>query len=234
MKTILFDLDGTLLPLKFEPFFREYLKSISAYCACLTDPRFFVEALLKCTGIMMNNDGSSTNEELFMKYFLPELGLTREEVYPVLERFYSREFCRLKEFVEPSSLPSRIVEHALDTGWQIVLATNPVFPRLAIEERMRWVGIDHFPWRHVTSYETSRACKPNLLYYREIIGKLDLCPEECWMVGNDLNEDMAAGELGMRTYLVKDHLSGQGRGCRRPDREGSLQDLYELIRNSRL
>ena len=53
------------------------------------------------------------------------------------------------------------------------------------------------------------------------------------MVGNDLNEDMAAGELGMKTYLVKDYLSGQGRGCCLPDREGSLQDLYELIRDQK-
>ena len=105
MKTILFDLDGTLLPLKFEPFFREYLKSISAYCSCLTDPRVFVEALLKCAGIMMNNDGSSTNEELFMKYFLPELGLTRKRSTPFWNVSIPGNFAGSKSLLSQAACP---------------------------------------------------------------------------------------------------------------------------------
>ena len=232
MKTLLFDLDGTLLPLKFEQFFQEYLQSISVYCSAVVDPPLFVRELLKCTHIMLKNDGSLTNEEIFMKNFLPALGLQAGDIYPVLESYYTREFGRLRRFALPSTLAPRIVEHVVETGWQIVLATNPLFPRLAIEERMRWAGIDRFPWKYITSYETSRACKPSLLYYREIMDKLDLDPQECWMVGNDLTEDMAAGRLGIKTYLVTDYCCGKGEDCPPPDWQGTLEDFFELIKGS--
>lgn len=234
MKTLLFDLDGTLLPLEFELFFQEYIKSISAYCSGLVEPAFFVKTLLKCTGVMVRNDGTLTNEELFMRNFLPALGLQAKEIYPVLENYYSREFGKLRRFVLPSSLAPRILEHVLAAGWQIVLATNPLFPRMAIEERMRWAGIDGFAWKYVSSYETSRACKPSLRYYREIMEILDLNPRECWMVGNDLTEDMVAGRLGMKTYLVTDYCCRKGEDCPPPDRQGTLADLFGLVKSGRL
>ncbi|MCR4441080.1 MAG: HAD family hydrolase [Peptococcaceae bacterium] len=229
MKAVLFDLDGTLLPVEFNEFFKSYLEAISSYCSCLASPEAFIEELLRCTAIMMRNDGSCTNEELFMKHFLPALKLEKEDVYPVLERFYSTEFKKLKKCVKPSGLPSRVVEAVLAAGREVVLATNPLFPLAAVEERMRWAGIDRFPWRLVTSYETSRACKPNLLYYRDIFERLGLKPEDCWMVGNDREEDLAAGELGVRTFLVTDYLVDKGRSSTQADREGSLQDLLEFI-----
>ena len=40
----------------------------------------------------------------------------------------------------------------------------------------------------ITTYENSRYCKPNPDYYREILDKLGLLPEDCIMVGNGVAE----------------------------------------------
>ena len=58
----------------------------------------------------------------------------------------------------------------------------------------------------VTTYENASACKPSLAYYENILRDFDLKPEECVMVGNDVDEDMVARKLGMRTFLLTDHL----------------------------
>lgn len=231
MKTLLFDLDGTLLPLEFGRFFRAYIKAISGFCAQLIPPDLFQRVLLESTEMMVRNDGAATNQEVFMRSFLRGVGISKDEIYPVFEEFYATEFPKLKEFTAPTAISAQIIEAALAGGWQIILATNPLFPRQAIEERMCWAGIHDYPWRHITSYETCHACKPNLLYYREIIENYGLDPGMSWMVGNDCQEDMVAKELGFNTYLVKDYLIKKNDKYPVPDKEGSLSDLLLFVKN---
>ena len=234
MKTILFDLDGTLLPMKpgnFHIFLEDYVKLISGFCAHLVKPQLFAKTLLDATDIMMRNDGSQTNEEAFMGYFLPMLNVKDDAIYPILESFYLTEFRKLKKYTDPSELSGQIVQEALDRDWQVVLATNPVFPRVAIDERMTWANIRDYPWHYITSYEKSRACKPSLKYYQELVEKLSLDPEECWMIGNDKDEDMVAGRLGFKTFLVTDNSLGEGVNAPQPSEQGSMKELLLYIRN---
>jgi FMN phosphatase YigB (HAD superfamily) len=230
-KTILFDLDGTLLPLEMEEFLEAYIYSISSFCAKLINPELFIPHLLESTEKMVRNDGKMTNEKLFMASFLPPLGLKKDEAYAMFEEYYLTEFSKLKAYTKPSSFVPQVVETALEKGYQIVLATNPLFPRLAIEERMRWASILDFPWLHITSYETSRFCKPNPRYFEDISTLLKLKPEECWMVGNDSQEDMVAGELGFRTYLVTDNLISKGNSYIKPDKTGTLREFLLFMQN---
>jgi len=206
MKTILFDLDGTLLHVNIDDFLKEYLHSISSYCSALAQPKDFVPKLLEATTLMVRNNGKQTNEEVFMQNFLPALGKKYEQVYPLLERFYDEGFPQLERCAKRAENARLVVEEVLARGWQIILATNPLFPHQAIEERMRWAGIESYPWLHVTTYENSRSCKPNPLYYQEIVAKHGLEPKNCWMIGNDTGEDLVASELGLKTYLVTDYL----------------------------
>ena len=43
-------------------------------------------------------------------------------------------------------------------------------------------------------------------YYRDILSELGLSAGECLMVGNDADEDMAAGQTGMQVFLLTDCL----------------------------
>ncbi len=67
-------------------------------------------------------------------------------------------------------------------------------------------------------------------YYQEILDRQGLKAEECLMIGNDKREDLAAGKLGIRTYLVTEcleHAAEPGS----PDYEGkNLEQLYEDLK----
>ena len=84
----------------------------------------------------------------------------------------------------------------------MVLATNPIFPRIATENRIRWAGLGPDDFALITTYENSTYCKPNPAYYREILEKLGRKAEECLMVGNDVVEDGAAQRLGIPVFFL--------------------------------
>ena len=71
-----------------------------------------------------------------------------------------------------------------------ILATNPLFPAVATESRIRWAGLVPEDFLLYTTYENSRHCKPNPDYYWDIMNNLGAKPEECIMVGNDFDEDI--------------------------------------------
>lgn len=91
-------------------------------------------------------------------------------------------------------------------GVRVALATNPIFPRIATEQRIRWAGLAPEDFALYTTYENSTFCKPNPDYYREVVRTLGVQPEECLMVGNDATEDLAAREAGMDVFLLTDCL----------------------------
>jgi FMN phosphatase YigB (HAD superfamily) len=58
------------------------------------------------------------------------------------------------------------------------------------------------PFEPITSYETSRHCKPHPGFFRDLLGRLRLPAQACLMVGNDSSHDLAAGQVGMATCLL--------------------------------
>ena len=74
------------------------------------------------------------------------------------------------------------------------------------ESRIRWAGLEPGDFELYTTYENSRHCKPNPEYYRDILRSLDCRAEDCLMVGNDAEEDLAAAQLGMEVFLLTDCL----------------------------
>ena len=111
-----------------------------------------------------------------------------------------------------------------------MLATNPVFPAVATKSRMGWVGLVPEDFALVTTYENSRYCKPNLDYYREILKTINCQPEECLMVGNDVDEDMVAAELGMQVFLLTDCILNRRNKDISRYPHGSFPELLTFIR----
>lgn len=232
IRTILFDLDGTLVHFEFDDFLKAYMGSISNKVAHLVDARVFVPQLLASTEEMVKSlDPEKTNHEVFVDHFFPRLGRTADELMPVFDEFYDEDFPRLRDAlgVEPHPSARPMLEGLIDRGYEVVIATNPVFPANAIEERMRWGGLDGLPYRHVTSYETSHFCKPNTEYYAEVLDVVGRPPRECLMVGNDTCEDLVAGDLGITTYLVEDYMLDRGPYRGVPDHRGRFEDLARFL-----
>lgn len=207
LKTILFDLDGTLLPLDQDFFIKKYFESLNLYLAKAGLDRESVGgAVIKGTFAMMENDGKCKNEELFWKVYEKTAGRKRASDEPLLEHFYTVEFQELRNFCGRDPEAKRTVDFLREKGFRLVLATNPVFPRYATESRVRWAGLSPDDFEYLTTYENSSYAKPKEGYYEEILHTLDIKPEECLMVGNDVVDDMVAKNVGMNVFLMTDCL----------------------------
>ena len=82
IKHILFDLDGTLLPMVQDEFVKFYMPLLAkSYtdAGVSIDPKKFIGAVWAGYEAMVKNDGSRTNREAFWSYIEPELPLPTEE-----------------------------------------------------------------------------------------------------------------------------------------------------------
>ena len=232
-KAILFDLDGTLLDINMDVFIRQYFSKMVAMAeeAGYSVAERLVEKVWRATEVMISNrDPQLRNEEVFREHFYRDWPIPREEFDPFFEHFYEKGFPELKKHTRPFPGIPEMMQQIFDRGFKVVVATNAVFPLTALQQRLDSAGVGDFNYELITSYEVMHFCKPHLEYYQEIVDKLGVRPEECLMVGNDIGEDLPAGLLGMKTFLVEDLLIDKGQNLT-PDWRGYLPDLYNYINN---
>ena len=207
---VLFDMDGTLLPMDQEKFTKVYFSALAAHFAPLGyEPKALLEGVWQGTKEMVNNDGRRTNEEVFWDTFS---GIFGERVLAdrgEFEKFYAVRFDAFREACGYNPAAGETVRKLRKAGHTVVLATNPVFPMTAQRKRLHWAGTEESDFALITSYENSRACKPNVRYYEEILQKIGASASDCIMVGNDVTEDMAAAKLNMKVFLLTDCLINQ-------------------------
>lgn len=194
MKAVFFDLDGTLLGMDMETFVIKYLTELAKMAAPLGyEPKALNDAMWVCTGAMVKNNGSMVNKERFWTEFSKIFGEKVYEDMPAFDKFYANEFHLVKDVCQCDAEAARAaVAAAREWADVVVLSTNPIFPRTAVESRLSWVGLKAEDFDYITTYENSTLCKPNPAYYHEIMGKLNLKAEDITMVGNDMQEDMQA------------------------------------------
>ena len=229
VRVVLFDLDGTLLPLDVDAFLEKYTRAICAKVAHITEPRAFVKQLLYATEKMLKDKTPElTNQEVFWEHFLSGINAPHNQLIPLMDEFYEKDFPDLGQDIQCDGEASALVARLKSRGIKMVLATNAVFPEAAVIERMRWVSVDPEDFEFITTYENMHFCKPHLEYYQEIIERLGERPENCIMVGNDVEEDMIAGKIGIKTFLYGDFLIH--RGSNLPyDYSGKLSDLEKVL-----
>jgi FMN phosphatase YigB (HAD superfamily) len=230
--TILFDLDGTLLEMRTEPFVAQYLQELGKYVGDRFDTKKLLALIWDATKAMITSDDpGKTNEEVFTEHFLQKSGVSKEEIWPVFEGFYRDVFPSLSHLTFPSPWAKKIVEAAKAQGFQVAVATNPVFPKEAIYSRLAWIELAPDDFDLVTVYEEAHYTKPNPGYFQEICDRLGVEPTSCIMVGNHMQEDMVAGKLGMKTFLVTNYLEDRGEPVYPVDQRGTLEELYQAIVN---
>lgn len=230
--TVLFDLDGTLLPMDQDVFTKQYFQYLIAKVAPLGyTPEKLIDTIWKGTAAMVRNDGGCTNEEAFWNYFVQVYGEESRAQIPVFEDFYRVEFQQAKNSCGFHPAAAQVIAACKQRGLHLVLATNPIFPAIATESRIRWAGLEPEDFELYTTYENSCHCKPNPEYYRDILAQTGYRAEECLMVGNDVTEDMVAEALGMKVFLLKDCMINKGNADISRYPQGSFAELLQYIEN---
>ena len=231
IKTIFFDLDGTLLPMDQDCFIQAYMSGLAGKMAQHGyDPKHLVQSVWKGTAAMTVNDGLRGNEEVFWDTFCQAYGKDARCDEPIFLSFYQNEFQQVRHACGYAPQAAQLIRELNDMEFTLVLATNPLFPAIATHSRVHWAGLSPEDFSLITTYENSRFCKPNPDYYREILGKLGLSPEECLMVGNDVSEDMVAQQLGMQVFLLTDCLINKNNADISQFPHGSFPELMNFIR----
>ncbi|MBR3850136.1 MAG: HAD family hydrolase [Oscillospiraceae bacterium] len=229
IKAVLFDLDGTLLPMDQDVFVKTYFKGVAAKLAPHGyEPKALIDAIWAGTMQMIKNDGSCTNEDAFWKCFASIYGEKALADIVLFERFYEENFDAVQTVCGYDPQAAETVEAFKKAGLCVALATNPIFPAIATEKRIRWAGLKPEDFAFYTTYENSKYCKPNLRYYEALLKKLDVAPGECLMVGNDVGDDMVAAELGMQVFLLTDCLINKTDKAVSDFPNGSFGELREF------
>ncbi len=232
ISTILFDLDGTLLPIDTEEFTEKYFMEISIKLRDYFTPEQVVKNIWDSTKYMISNiDPDKTNEEAFFEDFYERIDHKAEILNPIFNDFYERDFNNIREISTKSKYMIDAVAMLKQKGYDLVVATNPLFPERAILHRIEWAGLNKEDFIFISCLEKMHYCKPRLEFYEEVLEIIQKCPQHCMMVGNDIEEDMIAKKLGMKTYLIEDHIIGTITEDLIIDYKGNYEDFYEFVRN---
>lgn len=230
VEAIFFDLDGTLIQVEMRDYIPAYIKGLSALFAPQVPPELFGQVMKACIrSLILEGEQRSSNEKSLLDALERHLCLKETLFREGLERFCSAGLRALEPLVSPSPLARPILQACFDRGLEVVIATNPVFPKAVVEARLEWAGLRDFPYRLVTALENSRFCKPNPGYFADLLEVVGCEARQCLMVGNDTEHDLAARRLGIPTFLLDTWLIDRTAGDFCADYRGGHPELLSLV-----
>ncbi|MCB2314009.1 hypothetical protein LGL55_23445 [Clostridium tagluense] len=131
MNTILFDLDGTLLPIDMILFEKLYFEELSKNFADIISPSELAKNIWSSTKIMVENTEYKTNEEIFMADFTTRMNMELPALQKRFDDFYDTSFLKIKEYaqdiqcikesVNPHYLKFLLQTFHLQYGWHFLI-----------------------------------------------------------------------------------------------------------------
>lgn len=233
IKNIFFDMDGTLIDCDAEKFIPPYRRALAEKFAAEPNGEEIVRTILGSVRAMVANDGARTNREAFLSYAHNRLSPFPANLEARMTDFYNNEYEAVRPCVTEKPDMIESVRLLKEKGYLLAVTTNPLFPRIALERRLVWGGLDPQAFALVTDYETCRYSKPSAAYYTEALDRLHLRADETLIVGNDAKEDVAAGkQAGLATYYLTDFpISDPTLGDGDPDFRGCSADFLRFVRS---
>ncbi len=229
MNTILFDLDGTLLNIDINEFMKVYMEKLyPSVKEIFAEKEFYSFMNESIMATIKSEDEEKTNEEVFIDHFGKISGKDIKKVYGYIMDFYSGDYTTIEGMYSRSKYMIKSVDVLKKKGYDLVVATNPLFPHIATAKRVEWAGFNPDDFKLITTIEKMRYCKPSVKYYEEILSMISRNPNECIMVGNDVQEDLVAAKLGIATYLVNNNVLNRTGEKPKADRISDAKGFYKF------
>ena len=128
-QAILFDLDGTLLPMDLDQFTEGYFHLFGPDgCPVWLSGRDAGSGPVEGCGSDGEKSGQLPNCEAFWETFAQVLGPQVYDHIPIFDAFYATEFQKARSFTGPNPRASQAVALARRKAERVILATNPLFP----------------------------------------------------------------------------------------------------------
>lgn len=229
--TFLFDLDGTLLPIDMDEFEKTYFYEMGKSFRDMIEPKHLVKNIWTATKEMVGNLEKKPNEQVFMDKFENIIDGDLKVYKERFDRFYDEGFLKVREAVKDVPVMRESIKTLKEKGFDLIIATNPIFPLKSIFHRIRWAGFDPEEFSYISCYENNHYCKPQIQFYKEVLEDTGKKPEQCIMVGNDVQEDLIAARLGMDTYLIEDYILHRTHDKIETTYRGNYKDFYDFVMN---
>jgi FMN phosphatase YigB (HAD superfamily) len=234
MITVLFDLDDTLINNNAEHFTRVYLGLLGKHLQEKVDSKIMVPALLEGTRQMVNKTTiPNTLEETFDDAFYPAIKLQKSQIASEIADFYQNIFPILQPQTSPRPHAVEVVKNCLANGWQVAVATNPLFPIAAVHHRLNWAGLSEsdIPFAAITSFDSYHFAKPQPAYFAEVIARIGAFDHPVVMVGNDLKDDIIpAGKAGLPVFWLTDSPDPLPDGLPTGSKSGKMGDVIPWLK----
>lgn len=208
MKLHLFlDLDDTLLHSDPEKWGPAYFGKLAKALEGKAPAEKVLETLASGVQIMFaSRNPGQTLEQAFNAHFYPKLGITYGELDDRLNQFYEEVFPTLQPMTSPIPEAQSFVEWAFDQGWEVSVATDPLFPRKAILHRLRWANLapETHPFRLITDFESFHFAKIQGAFYPEALVRAGWTDGPALMIGDSLERDIyPAQKAGVPAYWLR-------------------------------
>lgn len=201
IKHLLIDLDGTLVGARNVALSVAFTYKVLQKLRQKTKIWPALKAMARATNVSYAARSEQTNQSRIVDIFAEELGMDRAETEKLLLETIREVFPQLQPYFYPMPFAGKFLDWA-NGRFPITLATNPMWPEDIIKLRVQWANIDPSIFGNITHANKMHSCKPEVSYYEELLEQENLKPEECLLIGNHMENDLAATKLGIPVYIV--------------------------------
>jgi len=177
---IFLDYDGTLVEERSEEFYKLYFKLLSKKSK-LPFEKIYNLVMESVNETLENDDENITLFEKFLEIISHKSSIGKNYWLEFFIDFYQNEFNEIKKVTIPKD---NIIKKIKKTDHQLIFASNPLFPKIAVEKRISFAGLSPNNFIYISHMENSHFAKPNPKFFKEILNSLNLDPKNCVMIGD--------------------------------------------------
>jgi FMN phosphatase YigB (HAD superfamily) len=197
-RTLLVDLDNTLLRNENSVFIPALIEAFSNALSDLINPSELPDTFLEGTRAMIDNDQPDLLLlEVLVDVLARRTGIETSLLKDRIYKFYADDYRTLKKLTEPLTGARGMMQEAVRRGYRIAIATNPLYPLNAIEQRLEWAGFssEWFKPDLVASFEHLHFTKPAPAFLAELLAHMGWPEGEVIAIGDDPHNDIRPAQV---------------------------------------